>query len=176
MRYSIRKQTHDDFKARVGRVDPAFARSGGRETQAAAAVSPLPWIVAGFGWMYLAAGVARNRDAMAASLVQGSLPVQAHAWIMGAMAALLGITAILMVAHAARFALRRRGNRGTSGAILGGALGALVLSYMPAGTLQTGLGLLDDNSRGLILAANGTVKETVGLDFQGVAFVTALNR
>ena len=171
MRYTIRKQTQTDFEDRVRRLDPDFARHGHRPAGAGtkARPSPVGGSLLGFGWVYVAASVARNREYLQDSLGQGSLSAQSQTLVMAGLAAMLVLSALAILVHLGRVLLRGRGRRGNSGAILTGAAAALTLAYTPPSVMEVGLGLLDPHASALLQTASATV----GVDFENVAFVSS---
>ena len=178
MQRSFRKLGHADFRQRVKVVDPAYHRWGdgarrADHTQQRTVASAL----LGFGWAYLTITIANNRDSIEASLAQGSLPVEYHSWVFSSLAAFMGITGVMLVLHLARYLLKSGGKKRNSGGILLGALGALMLVYTPASVWQTGMGMLDDNSRGIIMQAGAAVDDVLpNVDFGKVTFVSSQGR
>ncbi|MCR8546318.1 hypothetical protein M4578_00645 [Salipiger sp. P9] len=166
--------TREDFQARVKRVDPQYFRHGPRKIHQSGTARPFLFLSMGFAWAYLVISVARNRAYVEQSLLQGSLPAEYHGYIFHGLAALLSVSAVMMLLHLFRYCLRRSGPaKRNSGGLLMGATAAALLVYTPPGVFETGFGMLDDNSRAVILAASSGVKNAVPVDFASVAFVSS---
>ncbi|MBE9636442.1 hypothetical protein [Salipiger mangrovisoli] len=174
--YAVRKVTHADFEARVRRIDPQFATQGAAVAGTPARTSKRPLVsgLCGFLWAGVVIAVARNQPAIEASLLQGSLPEQYHVYIFGAIAALLAVSGVMVMMHLLRVVSRRGSARSNSAGLLAGIAAAAVMSLIPAHVYETGLGLLDENSRDMIVSASNSVRATSGLDIRGATFVTAL--
>lgn len=175
--YAIRKMTHADFDARVKRVDPKFARLGHQATAAStarAAKRPILSGLVGFVWAGIVIAVARNQAQIADSLAQGSLPQEYHVYVFGMLAALLAVSGVVAVMHLLRCVGRRAGERGNSLSLVTGIVAAVVLTQVPAEVYETGLGLLDENSRNVMLAAGNSVRGPAGLEISGTTFLSSL--
>ncbi len=175
---SFRKQTRADFRRRIKRVDPAYYRWG--ESGAArdtTANRPLGSALTGFLWAYLVISVASNRAYLENSLNQGSLGAEYHDMIFAGLSVLLVLSFLALGLHILRFFIKRGGKRRNSGGMLVGALGAMVLVYTPADVWTTGYGMLDDNSRAMLLTASATVDDALpNVDLGNVVLVSSLNR
>ncbi|SLN27728.1 hypothetical protein ROJ8625_01148 [Roseivivax jejudonensis] len=175
MRYSIRKQTRQDFDARVRRLDPHYARTGQSSGAAKSRNrSPLVWSVFGFVWIYVTASVARNQAFLRDSLAQGNLSSDAQYAVMAGLGAMLAISAVMVLWHLSRVLVRRRERRGASTPILCGGALALALCYTPPSVLENGLQMLDPNTSKLLRTAQNTVSDGMGIDLGSVSF-TSLN-
>ncbi|SDI08881.1 hypothetical protein [Alloyangia pacifica] len=174
--YAVRKVTHADFEARVRRIDPQFSRLGARDAGAIARPSKRPIIsgIFGFLWAGMVIAVARNQAAIETSLLKGSLPQEYHVYIFGTLAALLAVSGVMVIMHLLRVVSRRGTARSNSAGILVGIAAAAMMSMVPAQTYEAGLGLLNENSRGLIETASNSVRGSGGLDIRGATFVSAL--
>lgn len=172
-KYAFRKMTHADFMSRLERVDPHYIRHGSGLTKNRVIERPFLSLVGGFAWAYVVISVARNREYIESSLLQGSLPVQFHDHIFATLAVLLAVSTVFLMLHVLRFAARRNTvARKNSGRVLAGALMAGTLVYTPASVFELGLGLLDENSRSLIVAA-GEGAKNAGVSFSSVSFVSS---
>ncbi|WP_121629770.1 hypothetical protein [Tropicibacter alexandrii] len=178
MQRTFRKLSHADFRQRVKVVDPAYYRWGdGANRVDHTRQRPVASALMGFGWAYLTITIANNREMIESSLQQGNLPVEYHSWVFSGLAAFMGITGVMLALHLARYLLKSGGKKRNSGGILLGALGAMILVYTPASVWQTGMGMLDDNSRGLMMQASATVEEVLpNVDFGKVTFVSSQGR
>ena len=151
----IRKQTHRDFRSRVKRVDPAFYRWGERANLRDATVKrPFGSVLGGFLCAYVVIAVANNRSYLESSLRQCNLSADVQGWIQAGLAALLAVSGIMLFLHLLRFFLKSGAKKQNSGALLMGVLGAMMLVYTPASVWQTGYGMLDNNSRSMLLTAS----------------------
>ncbi|MFD1341754.1 hypothetical protein [Litorisediminicola beolgyonensis] len=175
MTQTFRKLTQSDFQSRIARVDPFFARHGVCRVARTQRVSnPVLWTVIGFGWIYFVVTIGRRRDWLEQSLAQGSLPEHMRDWVLAGLAALIGVTAVMMVLHLARFLLRRRGQRGASGNILAGALGALMLVNAPADMLTGGAqGMGGSVGAFLTAALDSTHTPDASLDVSDIRLVSS---
>lgn len=175
MRGTFKTRNHGDFRRRVKRVDPVFYRWGERGSARDTTVKrPFGAVLLGFFWAYLVISVGRNRATLEQSLGQGSLSADVQSWIMAGLAALLAVSVVMLALHLFRYFVQNGGKKHNSGALLVGVLGALVLVYTPASVWNTGFGMLDDNSRNLLLTASSTVEDALpGVDFGSVAFVSS---
>lgn len=155
-KYAFRKQTHDDFTARLHRLSSQHGVSPTTGHGSARDQHPYLMMMTGFLWAYFMFSVARKRDHIEISLAQGSLPERYDDYVVYGLAALLTISAVMLALHLLRFLIARRGaRRGTpSGRLLVGALAAATLVYTPAGVYETAFGLLDGNAQALILTAS----------------------
>lgn len=177
-KYAFTKQTQGDFQARLKRVDPAFARHGhAAYAKNETPTRPVFWTLAGFGWFYLVISVARNKSYIRDSLAQGSLPSHYHDAIFAALAAILAVSAVILILHIVSFFAKRGPKRSNSRGILIGALAAGALVYTPPSVLQTGFGMLDPNAQSLLLAAHSGVKKSVpGVDWDNIALVSSYGK
>lgn len=174
--YAFRKMTHDDFVARVERIDPRFIRDGGAHPEVQVRSShPWMYLLMGFGWAYLTISAARNREGIQESLTQGSLPTHLHGYVFCALAALLAASAVFLAAHVLRYALARRNRvtRSNSGGLLAGAIFAATLVHTPPGLFEAGLGLIDESSRGFLAATSEGVRQAMPTQITSVAFVSS---
>lgn len=172
-KYAFRKLDKDDFSARVRRIDPHYARTGG-QTSAKGEERPFLSMIGGFFWAYLVISIAHNHDYIENSLRQGNLPQHMHVWVFGGLAALLAISGVFLLLHLGRWIMRRDAAKRNSGGLLMGALAAGVLVYTPASVYEAGLGMMDDRSRNILLAASGSVSESLSqVEFNTVAFVSS---
>ncbi|MBS0122738.1 hypothetical protein [Thetidibacter halocola] len=174
---SIRKQTQNDFQQRLRRVDPAFQRHGGPLADATPR-RPFLSLLAGFGGAYLVVMVASNKPVLESSLRQGALPGHLHDTVMMGLSALLAISFVMLGVHLFRFLVGRRGSKkSNSAALLTGVVGALALVYTPTSVWQTGLGMMDDNSRAIVLAASSSFSEVMPeLDFGTVTLASSFGK
>ncbi|EIE52322.1 hypothetical protein AL036_04740 [Salipiger aestuarii] len=165
--------TRQDFNSRVKRIDPYYAsgNSSNASVLNADTARPFLWLLVGFGWAYVCLAVARNRDVIEHSLLQGRLAHEHHAYVFYGLAAMLGISAVMLAIHFVRYTFtdKRSATKGNSGGLLFGAMIAAGIVYTPASVFEAAFGLLDDNSRSLIVAAT----EAVPVDFGSVAFVSS---
>lgn len=178
MKRVFRKQTHQDFRLRIKRVDPVFHRWGERGyARDKTAKRPFGSVLMGFGWAYLVISVGNNRSHLEASLQTGSLSQDMQGWILAGLASLLAISGVMLCIHIFRYFFHYGGKKQNSGALLVGALGAMVLVYTPASVWSTGYGMLDDNSRSLLLTASATVEDALpGVDLGNVVFVSSVGK
>ncbi len=169
--YTFRKMTQQDFKARVSRIDPEFSRHGEVKKSFSSPARPIMSLIMGFGWAYLVISVARNRGHIENSLLQGNLPAEYHDYVFFMLAALLAVSAVMLGIHLFRFLMARRAstNKCNSGGLLAGALAAGALVYTPASVFDAGLGMIDQNSRSLLVAASSTAN----IDLASIAFVSS---
>ncbi len=172
---TFRKLSHADFRLRVARVDPRFARLGEAAYAKDATPSrPFAMTLVGFGWIYMVSSISNRRDHIATSLRQGSLPEHYHDWIFGGLAVLLAASVVLLLLHVLRYSYKTGAKKKNSGGILMGALVALTLFYTPASVWDMGFGMLDGNSQQVILAANTAFEQTFpNLTLDNVAFVSS---
>lgn len=172
---TFRKLTQEDFRQRVARVDPRFARMGhAAYAKDGTAARPFGMVLVGFAWIYMVAAISNRRDHILGSLRQGSLPEQYHDWVMHGLAVMLAASMVLLGLHLLRFKTKTGGKKKNSGGILMGALGALTLYYMPASAWNVGFGLLDGNSQQVVMAANQTFQQAFpNLTLDNVAFVSS---
>ncbi|MGR3272486.1 hypothetical protein [Thalassococcus profundi] len=177
-KYAFRKQTRSDFDSRLKRLDPAFSKHGHKAYQKDTTPErPILCALAGFGWFYLVIGIARNKAYIQDSLLQGSLAPQHQDLVVSGLGALLAVSGVMILLHLVRFFLKSGPRRTNSRNLLMGATAALALVYTPPSVFQAGLGMMDENSRSLILAAHSTVKSSVpGVDWDKVALVTSLGQ
>ncbi|WP_226623778.1 hypothetical protein [Alloyangia pacifica] len=167
--------THADFEARIRRIDPQFAKHGGSEAATSrASTRPLVSGLFGFAWAGVIIAVARNQDSLKSSLLQGSLPSEYHVYVLGAVAALLAVSGVLVMMHLLRAIGGRGTARGNSAGVLTGIAAAVTLSMIPAQTYEAGLGLLNENSRAMLVSASNSVRATSGLEIPGATLVSAL--
>lgn len=172
-KYAFRKMTQQDFQSRVKRIDPYYAR--GSQSNAAILNSgtsrPFVSLLMGFGWGYVCLAIARNRTAVEDSLLRGNLDEQYHDYVFYGLAAMLAISAVMLAIHFVRYTFtdKRSATKGNSGGLLFGAMLAAGLVYAPASLFEAAFGLLDDNSRSLIVAAAEAVPAGLG----NVAFVSS---
>ena len=169
--YTFRKMTQQDFQARVKRIDPEYYSHGEVKKTFSSPARPFMSLIMGFGWAYVVISVARNRSHIEHSLLQGNLPAEYHDFIFFILAALLAVSAVMLGIHLFRFLMSRRASTGkrNSGGLLVGALAAGALVYTPASVFDAGLGMIDQNSRSLIMAASSNVN----VDFASVSFVSS---
>lgn len=174
MTQPFRKLTQKDFQSRIARVDPFFARHGVCRIKPATRVSnPLLWTTLGFGWIYLVITIGRRRAWLEESLSQGSLPDHMRDWILAGLAALIGVTAVMLMLHLARFLFRRRGQRGASGNILAGAIGALMLVNAPVDTFTGASGLGANMGEFLSAALDSRHDTAPSLDVSDIRLVSS---
>ena len=174
----FRKQTHQDFRRRIKRVDPVFFRWGERGAIADATPHrPFGSLLMGFAGAYLVISVASNRNHLESSLAKGSLSQEIQGYIMMGLAALLAMSLVMLTIHVFRFlGARRGGKKKNSGAVLTGILGALMLIYTPTSVWQAGFGMMDANSRSIVMAASSSVGEMLpGVDIASAVFVSSVN-
>ena len=173
-----RKQTHKDFRARIKRVDPSFHRWGeGAGLRDTTVKRPVASVLTGFAWAYLVIAIASNRAHVEASLSRGTLSETLQSSVMAGLAALLAISGVMFCLHLYRYLFQSAGKKQNSGAMLIGVLGALVLVYTPDDVWRTGAGMIDNNSRTLLLTASAGVGDVLpGVDFTSVAFVSSLGK
>ncbi|SFE00244.1 hypothetical protein [Roseivivax sediminis] len=169
MTHAIRKQTKADFAARVQRVAPGYGRS--RTAPPPQSGSPFALGLLGFAWIYLAVSVAQNRGHLHASIEASALPPHAQVWVMAGLAAMLAVSAVMVIVHLAR--LLRRGHRGTSGSILAGGLFAMAFCHIPTGIFEAGIAMLDFNTSRLLRSAGATMQDGVGFDLVSISFTAA---
>ncbi|EPX80394.1 hypothetical protein [Salipiger mucosus] len=177
-RAAFRKMTRDDFDARLGRMNADQSRGAGSKARRNAdREHPFLYLLAGFGSAYLVMTVARNREAIEASLRQGSLPAQYGDWVLGGTAALLAVSAVMLGLHVFRLVLRRGTDRRNSGGLLAGVIAAGALIHTPPSVVDAAYGMLDGNSRDLIVAATSSVQDNFpGIDFSTAAFTSSNGR
>ncbi|MBV2361018.1 hypothetical protein KUH32_14735 [Thalassococcus sp. CAU 1522] len=174
MKRSFRKQTQDDFRQRVKRIDPVYAGGGLVPAKDTTPRRPVLSVLMGFAWVYIVITVANNRDTIEISLTQGALDPRLHSWVFGALAALLMISAVMLGIHVLRFFAKSAAKRGNSGSVLAGALGAVLLIYTPPGVWDAGFRMLDSNSRGVLQSATQTLGDALpGVDFNKAIFVSS---
>ena len=177
-RYAIRKQTHRDFESRLKRLDPHFARHGhttyGKDMTPS---RPVFWTLAGFGWFYLVISISNNKAFIEQSLLQGSLQQQHQNIIIAGLGAMLAISGVMLLLHLFRIFAKPGAKRSNSKGVLMGALAALALVYTPPSVFHAGYGMIDSNSRSLLLAAHSTVTNSVpGVDWDKIALVSSLGK
>lgn len=161
MSTAFRKLSQVDFRKRVARVDSRFARMGpAAYAKDRTPARPLSMALMGFGWIYLVASISNRRDHITASLSQGNLPDHYHQWIFSGLAVMLAASMVLLLLHVVRYFAKSDGKKKNSGGILLGALLAVALFHTPAGVWQGGLGMLDQHSQRMILAAGTTLKDS----------------
>lgn len=175
MARALKKQSHLDFRSRIKRVDPRFFRMGNhayaRDTTPRRGTLSM---LTGFGWIYLAASIANNRDHIAASLRQGSLPAEYHPYIFGVLTAMLAASTVMVLLHLMRYLFNDGNKKRNSGGILLGGLGALMLFYTPADVWNQGFGMLDGHSQNMLQHAGAAIEEAFpGVRIDDVAFVTS---
>ncbi len=179
MRLSRHNKQHREFRRRIKAVDPRFYHLGTSRGRTDTTPSrPTLFAMLGFGWAYLVISISRNKTLLEQSLSQGSLSDEMQSNIVMALAALLAVSGIMLALHLMRFFLKKGGKSRNSGGLLFGALGALMLVYTPPSVFHAGFGMLDDNSRNLLLAAHNTVTDTMNgavpnVDFGNVVFVSS---
>ncbi len=168
-RHAFRKMTRQDFSSRVARIDPEYASI--KIAADARPARPFMALMMGFGWGYLCLAVARNRDFIEQSLLQGTLSQAHRDHVFHALAALLAVSAVMLVVHFLRFTFtpKHSATRGNSGGLLLGAMMAAGVVHTPPGVMEAAFGLLDDNSRSLIIAAS----EAVPAELRAVDFVSS---
>lgn len=178
MRPVSRKLAHADFRSRVARVDPRFARLGHAAYAKDKTPSrPFGMALLGFGWIYLVASISNRKDHIAASLKQGNLPAQYHDWIFMMLTMLLAGSLVLLAMHLLRYFWKTGGKKRNSGGILIGALGALMLFYTPASVWQMGYGMLDGNSQQILASAGDALDDALGtLPLDSIAMVSSQGR
>lgn len=178
MRSLVRQPRHADFRARVKRVDPVFYRWGERGSMRDATVKrPFGSVLMGFGWAYLVVAVGTNRGLLESSLRQGTLSAETQNWVLMGLASLLAISGVMLCIHLFRYFFHSGGKKQNSGAMLIGVLGALVLVYTPDSVWNTGLGMMDNNSRSMLLTASATFEDALpGVDLGAVAFVSSIGK
>lgn len=156
-KHAFRKMTQDDFQTRIRRVDPGYVQAVQRQEPATRAGSsrPVLSLLIGFGWAFVCLAIARNRDVIETSLLRGKLDAQYHAYIFYGLAALLAISAVMLAMHLLRYVFTCKGGtrKGNSGGLLFGAMLAAGVVYTPDSVFEAAFGLLDTNSRSLIVAA-----------------------
>ncbi|MDO6587876.1 hypothetical protein Q4543_20390 [Salipiger sp. 1_MG-2023] len=172
-KHAFRKMTQDDFQARIKRVDPCYVQASRRPeaTTPPAPSRPFVSLLLGFGWAFVCLSVARNRDSIETSLLRGKLDTQYHDYIFYGLAALLAISAVMLAMHLLRylFACTRGATKGNSGGLLFGAMLAAGFVYTPDSVFEAAFGLLDTNSRSLIVAA----ADKMPVDLGNIAFVSS---
>lgn len=172
-RYAFRKMTRQDFNSRVSRVDPYYSKGNGSNADVLNAGQSRPFLslLMGFGWAYVCLAVARNREFIEQSLLHGKLAPEHHAYVFYGLAAMLAMSAVMLAIHFVRYTFtdKRSATKGNSGGLLFGAMIAAGIVYTPASVYEAAFGLLDDNSRSLIVAA----ADAVPVDFGSVAFVSS---
>lgn len=174
----LTKQTRNDFQNRVKRIDPQFHRMG----EAAYASDKAPRrrtvsVLMGFGWVYLVAAIGTNRDHIATSLEQGSLPAAYHDHVFMGLTVLLAASCVLLCMHVVRYFLKSGNRSRNSGGILVGAMGALAVFYAPTDVWTAGFGMMDGNSKNLLLTASAALEETFpGINVDSMTYVLSSNR
>lgn len=178
MMRTFRKQTRQDFRGRVKRIDPKFYRMGDR----AYAKDKTPRrrllsVLTGFGWAYVVMAVATNKDQVAAALAQQGVPAVHHGTVFIGLAVLVAVSCVLIGVHGLRFMLHH-GNRGrNSGGLLAGALAAVTLFHAPTALWQTGFGLMDNHSQTLLQTASTAIeKQFPGVGIGTLTFVSSSGR
>ncbi|SFQ27384.1 hypothetical protein SAMN05421853_103163 [Roseivivax halotolerans] len=170
---TFKKQGLQEFKARIGRVDSFYARHGfSKPIVSNRCERPVLWSIIGFAWIGFVISIAENRAYLEESLAQGALSAQHRDWILYALAALVVVSAIKLGFHAMRCLLRGREQRGVSGSLLVGALGAIVVTQIPADALHGGVEVLGAGTQAILLAATDTAEKTIGVDTSTIAFVS----
>lgn len=175
MSTAIRNLTHADFRQRISRVDKRFHRLG-EAAYAKDATVPRPFgsTLTGFAWIYVVVAVSTNRELIASSLRQGSLPTEYHDWIFNGLAAMIVASFVMLALHVFRYFVKSGGKRTNSGAVLVGAIGALVLFYAPSDVWSTGFGMLDGHSQNALMTAGAAIEGTFpGLAVQDLTFVSS---
>ncbi|KMK67526.1 hypothetical protein [Puniceibacterium sp. IMCC21224] len=178
MKYAFRKQSKTDFNDRLRRLNSSHGSAGsyrqGADTNSA---RPILFTLLGFAWFYTVITVAERKSHLKLSLVQGNLPAQYHDMIMAGLGALLAVSGVMLVLHLVRYLMKRGAKRSNSGGILVGALVAATLVYTPPSVFEAGFGMLDSNSRSLIMAASSTVTGNVsGLDWSAIQLVSSYSK
>lgn len=178
MARTLTKQTQSDFRSRVKRVDPRFHRMGAQAySKDRTPRRRTPSLLMGFAWIYMVASVANNRDTIATSLKQGSLPAQYHDWIFAGLTVLLAASAVMIGLHLVRYLFKDGNKKKNSGAVLFGGLGALMLFYTPASVWTQGYGMLDTHSQSVLMQASAALEGRFpDLKVDEVAFVTSTGR
>jgi hypothetical protein len=163
---AFRKLDHSDFKRRVKRIDPQFARMGTRAyEQDKTQPQVLGAALTGFVWAYLVAVIGANRGHIDVTLTQSALTPQGQYWIVSALTALLAASLVMLAAHLVRVVLASGARRKNSRALLIGAVAAFGLFHTPQVVWSAGFGLLDDHSQTLLSAADELIGQTLpGLD------------
>ena len=172
MQRALQKLDHGNFTARRKRVDPFYAKHGFcRPRRSNPNAHPILATLFGFGWIYFVISVAQNRGHFEQSLLQGTLDSRYHDEIIIGLTLLVTLSVVAIGVHAFRFLLRRRGERGASGSILVGALGALMLAGTPAEVLTGPDGL--GSTANALLASLDDPAPTMGIDAGSVALVSS---
>lgn len=173
--YAYRKQTRDDFTRRIRALDGGqnggLLSGQGKDTTEK---RPLVSLIMGFSWFYIVVTIATNRDKIEASLAQGSLPAEYHSMVFSGLAALLTVSGVYLLIHLFRLFTRAGAKRANSTGLVSGAALAVALIYTPPSVVEAGLGMIDENSRSILTAAQETVRETVpGVDFGSITLVSS---
>lgn len=169
---AARKQSHAEFSARVARVNRNFVKRGGYRRPPRPG-QPIASTLMGFGWIYVVIAVAVNRETIEASLRQGSLPLDYHGYILGALTALLAASTVLLAMHLLRCVSCRGPARSNSRAILLGALGAMALVFTPDAVWQTGAAMLDTRSMDVLTFAGKTIEDGLNIDFSSITLASS---
>lgn len=173
--YAFRKMTQADFRDRVRRIDASSSRKGQSERPEKGSRRPFLNMLTGFGGAYIVMTVARNREAIEINLAGSSLSASQQHVVLLALAVFLAVAAVALGINIFRWTMSRpktikRSN--SSGVILGTFLAAALI-YTPASVVEAGMGLLDDNSRSLLMAASEGVKSAVPVSAASIAFVSS---
>ncbi|MFZ5963861.1 hypothetical protein ACOXXX_12985 [Thalassococcus sp. BH17M4-6] len=177
-KYAFRKQTRGDFESRLKRLDPAFADGTGlRSKTDATQRRPGLSMLAGFGWFYVVILIANRKDQIRDSLSQGTLPADYHDMIIIGLGAVLAVSGVMLLLHLFRVLTGSGNKRSNSKGLLTGATAAFALIYTPPSVVDTAIGMLDSNSRSILMAAHSTVTSSVpGVDWNNVTLVSSLGK
>ncbi len=165
MARTFRKQTHDDYLARVSRVNASFLATHRDRSHE----HPIAFGLLGFLWFYLVLSIATRKSDILSSLQSGALPEDMHNLVLSVIAVMLGTSLVVLIYHLARFVIRQHDRR-NSGGLVFGAIAALGLTLTPPAVLEAGYGLLDDNTRTLVATTQNKMRN---IDWNEVVMVSS---
>lgn len=158
MTRTFRKLGKNDFQARLKRIDGLQGGHGGSQGSNRRD-KPLFSALLGFGWFYAALGIGMNKTKIEASLAQGNLAANVQTYIVGILAVLLIITAVMLCVHVFRFVVGGRARRNSGGLVMG-AIGAIGFVSAPPELWSLGYDLLDNNAQMIVYNIQNTIADT----------------
>ncbi|MHA6324143.1 hypothetical protein [Roseivivax sp. CAU 1753] len=161
----------DEFRARVGRIDGHFARTGRSKSNIRNRNEhPVFWAIIGLVWFLFVISVARNHDYLSDSLMQGTLSAEHRDYLLYGLTALIMVSTVALGFHLIRCLFKARGDRGASGSIVIGALAAMMLTQMPDGLIQDSFSALTGTSE-LLASASDTAQGAIGINIDKIRYV-----
>ncbi|MCE0507164.1 hypothetical protein LR948_17480 [Roseivivax sp. GX 12232] len=173
MQRRFRKLDQADFRARVTRLDPHYARHGvSRARPRAQSERPALWAMLGFSLSLCLTALVQNRAAISESLAQGSLGADHRLWLLGGVTALAIYGVLRLAAFALQCLFAKRARRGAPGGLVVGALGALLVLQVPSETYRAGLALLGAEGDRIARDASRGAQERLNIDAAELRFVS----